>query len=234
LQGWYKVNQSRKDILRPSNIGLVAANLLPLAGVLFWRWNAFYVVLLYWAENLIVGFYAILKMFFAKAEHPIERLFRIFPAAFFVLHYGGFCGGHGLFILFLFGNKELNLFPGNNAWPCILVFLQLLINVIRQLFTVMPWDMLLILTGLFLSHGVGFVNNYLLNGEYLTAKTQKLMHEPYPRIVVLHIAIILGAFLTTALGSPIGLLVALVILKTAFELSWQLKHQQKIQISKKA
>jgi len=223
------VKISREDFRRPSVIALIAANLFPLIGVVFWHWDAFYVVLLYWAENLIVGFYTILKIFFAKAEHPVERLLRIFPAAFFVLHYGGFCGGHGLFILFLFGNKEFNPFPGDNAWPCLLIFLQLLINVIRQLLTVLPRDMLLILTGLFISHGIGFVNNYLLNGEYLTAKTKNIMGEPYPRIVVLHIAIIFGAFLTMALDSPIALLVVLIILKTAFELSWHLKHRSIIQ-----
>jgi len=221
------VKISREDFRRPSIIALIAANLFPLVGVMFWHWDAFYVVLLYWVENLIVGFYTILKIFFAKAERPAFRFFRIFPAAFFTLHYVGFCGGHGLFILFLFGDKDAEPFPQGEAWPCFLVFLQLLINVIRQLFAVLPRQMLLILAGLFVSHGIAFVNNYLLNGEYLTAKTKNIMGEPYPRIFVLHIAIIIGAFFTMALGSPIALLVVLVILKTAFEISWQLKRKQK-------
>ena len=221
------MNFDKATLRKPSIITLIIANLFPLIGVIFFKWDAFYVVLLYWVENLIVGFYTILKIFFAKAEHNIARVFRLFPAAFFTLHYGGFCGAHGLFILFLFGKKEFDPIPGNNAWPCIFVFLQLLINVIRQLFTVVPKEMLFILAALFVSHGVGFVNNYLLNDSYLTAKTQKLMHEPYPRIFVLHIAIIFGGFATMALGSPIGLLIVFILLKTAFEFSWQFKFQQK-------
>ena len=217
----------KATLRQPSTITLITANLFPLVGVIFFGWDAFYVVLLYWAENLIVGFYTILKIFFAEAEHHIERVFRIFPAAFFTLHYGGFCGGHGLFILVLFGNKDIQPFPKGQAWPCIFVFLQLLINVIRQLFTVIPKEMLLILAALLVSHGVGFVNNYLLNGAYLNVKTQKLMHDPYPRIIVLHIAIIFGGFATMALGSPIGLLIVFILLKTAFEFSWQFKFQQK-------
>lgn len=216
-----------KAILKqPSTISLIIANLFPLIGVIFFSWDAFYVVLLYWVENLIVGFYTILKIFFAKAEHNIVRIFRSFPAAFFTFHYGAFCGVHGLFILVLFGNKDIHPFPKGQAWPCFFVFIQLFVNVIRHLFAAMPKEMFLIITAL-LSHGIGFVNNYLLNGAYLTAKTKKLMHEPYPRIFVLHIAIIIGGFLTMSMGSPIGALIVLVILKTAFEISWQLKRQQK-------
>jgi hypothetical protein len=35
---------------------LIAANLVPLGGVLFAGWSAFEVVFLYWLENLIIGF----------------------------------------------------------------------------------------------------------------------------------------------------------------------------------
>ena len=34
---------------------LVAANLLPLAGVVFFGWDAGVILVLYWAENLVVG-----------------------------------------------------------------------------------------------------------------------------------------------------------------------------------
>lgn len=37
---------------------------------------------------------------------------------------------------------------------------------------------LLALAELFLSHGVSFVHNYLLKGEYASANTQKLMTGP--------------------------------------------------------
>lgn len=41
---------------------LIAANLVPLAGVLVWGWSVFNVVVLYWLENVIVGAINILKM----------------------------------------------------------------------------------------------------------------------------------------------------------------------------
>ena len=36
---------------------LVAANLVPLAGVLFWGWQVKQVVFLYWAENIVIGLF---------------------------------------------------------------------------------------------------------------------------------------------------------------------------------
>ena len=51
-------------------ICLVAANAIPLYGVAFAGWDAFSIVLLYWAENLIIGFYNVLKMAIFRTETP--------------------------------------------------------------------------------------------------------------------------------------------------------------------
>ncbi|MGI9247995.1 MAG: DUF6498-containing protein, partial [Woeseiaceae bacterium] len=49
-------------ILRPSSIALVLANLVPLAGVLLFDWQVFDVLMLYWAENVIIGVINVLRM----------------------------------------------------------------------------------------------------------------------------------------------------------------------------
>ena len=41
---------------------MLLANIPPIIGVLFFDWDPFAVVSLYWAETLIIGFYAILKI----------------------------------------------------------------------------------------------------------------------------------------------------------------------------
>ena len=216
----------RSRLLTLPSVSLIIANLFPLVGVLFWGWDAFYVVLLYWAENLIVGFYTVVKMFAAKVEHPVARLFKIIPAAFFAFHYGFFCGIHGMFVFAIFKHGEDFQF-GKTTWPCFFAFLQIFINAIGHALATLPKEMFFVLAGLFISHGIGFVHNYILKGEYLNAKIGKLMNEPYPRIFVLHIAIIFGGFATMAMGSPIGLLIVFVILKAIFEFNWYLKQQQK-------
>jgi hypothetical protein len=44
---------------------------------------------------------------------------------------------------------------------------------------------------------------------------------------VLHIAILFGAFLTMALGSPVGILLILVLLKTVMDVKLHLRERRK-------
>ena len=67
----------------------------------------------------------------------------------------------------------------------------------------------------------------LLKAEYASASPQKLMASPYGRIVVMHIAIIAGGFLTMALGSPLGVLAVLIVLKTAIDVKLHLWEHKK-------
>ncbi len=106
---------------------------------------------------------------------------------------------------------------GEMDWPCFLVFVQILFNVIKYTYSVIPPQVRFAVLALFISHGVSFVQNYLLKREYATAKPDKLMGSPYGRIVVMHITIPAGGFLTMAIGSPAPLLVVLVVLKTVLE-----------------
>ena len=208
-------------------VSLILANMIPLVGVLFFGWDAFAIVLLCWAENLVIGFYNILKMIFSAVPHPAMHLGKFFMIPFFVLHYGGFVGGHGFFILMLF-HQSANPFPqgGRDPWPCIFIFLQLLVNVIVELIRVLPPNMLYAITGLFISHGISFGYNYLYKGEYRRKNLQTLMGEPYGRIVVMHLAIIAGGFLTMSMGSPVGVLVILVILKTIVDIKLHLRQHR--------
>jgi hypothetical protein len=208
-------------------VALVVANLIPLWGVVFWGWDAFNIVLLYWSENIVVGFYNILKMAFAKVSHPAEHLGKLFMIPFFSVHYGGFCAVHGSFVLMLF--KEDSSFMNNTTWPCFFVFLQMLLNVIKNAFSIMSLEMRYAMVALFLSHGISFVYNYLMKGEYARVELNKLMGSPYARIVVMHMAIIFGAFLTAALGSPVGILIILVALKTYLDVIFHKRQHKKHQ-----
>ena len=89
-------------------LALIAANVVPLFGAVFWDWNTLNIVFLYWAENLAVGFYTILKMVFFPVPDPAKRLSLgaflvktcfIVP---FTIHYGLFTAVHGFLILMFF------------------------------------------------------------------------------------------------------------------------------------
>lgn len=200
-------------------LALLTANAIPLFGVLFLGWDAFYIVLLYWSENVVIGFYNVLKMVFAAVPHPVAHLGKLFLIPFFIIHYGGFTAIHGFFVLALFHKDGQGPPMDGMNWPCFLVFVQMLFNVIRYMYSIIPPQVRLAVLALFISHGISFVQNYLLKGEYITAKPDKLMGSPYGRVIVMHITILAGGFLTMAIGSPAPLLAVLVVLKTVLDVN---------------
>jgi hypothetical protein len=219
----------KKERLDISVLALAAANAIPFVGVIFLGWDAFFIVLLYWSENLVIGLYNILKIAFASVPHPISHLGKLFLISFFAAHYGAFTAVHGIFVLAIF-NKSIDFEPvQGKSWPCIFVFLQMLINVAKNMYSIIPSQMKFAVAALFLSHGLSFVYNYIGKGEYLTAKGQNLMAAPYGRVIVMHVTILAGGFLAMALGSPAALLTVLVILKTIVDIKFHLRSHKKAQ-----
>jgi len=219
--------KSKNNWLDIAVIALVIANIFPLWAVVFLGWDAFAIVLLYWAENIVIGFYNILRIALARVPHPTAHLAKLFMIPFFMVHYGGFMAVHGVFVLLFFSRTEPS-FPGphGQAWPCFFVFLQLLVGVIGQAWSVLPPNAKPILLTLFASHGVSFVHNFLIKGEYAKVNPRRLMARPYSRIAVMHIAIIAGGFLTMAMGSPMPVLVALVVLKTILDVKLHMREHR--------
>jgi purine-cytosine permease-like protein len=95
------------------------------------------------------------------------------------------------------------------------------------MYSVIPLQVRLAVLALFISHGISFIQNYLLKREYATARPDKLMGSPYGRVIVMHIAILAGGFLTMTIGSPAPLLVVLVILKTILDVSLHKRAHKK-------
>lgn len=192
---------------------LIGANLVPLAGVLFFRWEVFPIVFVFWIENVIVGVLNLLKILTAPAPNPASLVARFFLAPFFTFHYGMFCFVHGVFVMVLFGKDVVP----THALPGPALMLE----------TVSKLGLWWAVAGLAASHGVSFVSNYLLGGERLRASTIQLMQQPYGRIVVLHLAILGGGFLIMALGSPWYGLALLVLLKIGLDLRAHLAERRK-------
>ena len=170
---------------------LIAANLVPLYGVLFRGWQIFPLLFLYWFENVIIGMFNALKMLLCKSDN--HKSAKIAAALFFCIHYGLFTLVHGIFIFVVFGGE---------------VEVQSLWN------EGFGWAML----DLFVSHGISFAFNYIKGGEYKRTSLNKLMQEPYDRVVILHLTIIGGGFLMTVLQSPVAGLIMLVLIKIVIDL----------------
>ncbi len=190
---------------------LVIANLVPIVGVLAWQWDAGVLVMLYWAENLVIGLITILKMLRAS---PIGGLF---STLFFLVHYGGFCAVHGMLAGSFFGWPTDDVLK-DATWPFLLIFVEMLYKVVHVVFTSAPTAWFWGLAAVGLSHFFSYLFHHWYRGEDSGKSTSKLMGEPYGRIVVLHIAVLLGGALTQALGSPFLLLLILIALKIGVDL----------------
>ncbi len=206
-------------------ISLVGANLVPMIGVIWLDWDAALIILAYWAENLVVGFYNIIKIAAAKAESAASHLSKLFVIPFFCIHFGGFCAVHGIFLLTFLG-------LGNDADPLDtsffsfgpLIFIGLLISTISAFWQTRPPGMDWLLAGLFISHGISFFQNYIMKGEYRTISMKTLMGLPYKRIVLMHVTILAGGIPIMALGSPLPLLFILLFLKIFMDIRLHLKE----------
>jgi hypothetical protein len=195
---------------------LVAANSVPLYGVAFLDWEVFPLVLLFWLENVIVGCFNVLRILLVGPYDMARWIGKVFIAAFFVLHYGGFAAIHGMFVVLLFGGGYVP--PGEPLG------IEWLVDTVSRSGTV--WAVV----ALVLSHGFSFVWNYVGHGEYRRVTIERLMMQPYARVAVLHIAIIGSGMLVVALGSPLAGLVLLVVLKIGLDLRAHLKEHGKAQL----
>jgi len=181
---------------------LVAANLVPLYGVVFLRWQVFPLMVLFWLENVIIGFFTVLKMVVADPAPGAGCLVKPFLIGFFMFHYGGFASGHLVFVLTLFGGFwQKGLADG--AAVRTVADLQI------------GWAVL----ALVLSHAISFGLNYMGKGEYKTANVGALMFQPYGRVVVLHLSLLAGGFVIVLLDSPVFAVALLVVLKILLDVT---------------
>jgi len=194
-------------------LALVLANLVPLFGVLLLHWDVGAIVVLYWTENLVVGFYNLLKMLLTGGKSALGSML------FFCLHYGGFCAIHGMFVLELtqFAGEISSQLP-DASWPGPLVVIQKILYFGEQIFAAAPPEFGWACIALLLSHGASFLLLFVGQQEYRHTSVDALMAAPYKRIAVLHIAVIIGGFLVIELGQPMGLLLALVALKIGMDI----------------
>ena len=206
-----------------TSIILIAANLIPLIGVVFYGWNLKGVMLLYWIENLIVGAINILRIVFIAADKNI--LSRLFTSAFFTFHYGIFCAAHGSL---LFELLSIEIDGLGDMFSPIDMFLNVSL-IIAYLQNNIGNTAILALFSMLISHGFSLKMHYFKNGERHRMTVSKAMHMPYQRIVVMHIGLIAGAFLIEGFGSPMYLLVALIAAKVFTDVVFHRKEHQKLQ-----
>jgi hypothetical protein len=208
-----------------------AANLLPLAGVWYWGWDAFQVLMLYWAETVILAGWTLARI----AAMPPDLLGAIkvngkerpgsnlSMTLFFAFHAGMFIGVHLIFLLVLFSGDWASrmtrplsfvhaLFIASGAWvPLVLAFFGGFIGFITA--TPQPTLVTRLLHRLqpeqpaFVAHGLDPKKDHI----------GPLVGGLYARIVVMQFGIIFGAWFSQLYGSKAPLMIV-IVLKSLIEL----------------
>ncbi len=233
LVAWYRVTSSVGAV-----VTLVVANAIPLIGVLFFGWSVWTILIIYWLENGVVGFFNVLKMLKAEGgEDPAttqpartvgttawrinsragRSMAKVALVPFFIVHYGLFWLVHGVFVLTLplFANIGQAVVDDSGFGVPTLKTPSPSLDGIAFAVVV-----------LFISHGTSYLLNYVRGGEYRTATPIALMFAPYGRLVILHVTIIFGAVAISFTGAPVIAVAILVLLKTVMDLGFHLRQHR--------
>lgn len=210
---------------RVSLISLVAANLLPIFFALIFGWELGGVAMFYWWENIVIGGYAVLRILLAKQEFNVQKSgppAKLFLIPFFCFHYFFFCLVHGIFLMVFLSTPDG--FPGSmdsplgdidhQSRPGPLVIVPALLGIITRALSILPAGAFLSVVGLVASHGISFFRHYLGKREFEATSATREMFRPYGRIVLLQVCIIFGGIFTILVGSPLALVLLLMVVKT--------------------
>ena len=203
--------------LSDSGFALIVANLVPLIGVLFWSWSVSSILILYWFENVVIGIINVAKIITSSASEGAQQQ-KLFLVPFFIVHYFMFCTGHGVFVFSFFGDSD-GYFSGSVSMSPLAV--------LGRAVEIFSTPLAFAAAVLALSHAYSFVRNYLFGGERERLSPRRLMSMPYSRIIVLHVTIIAGGFVTTMLAGPIWVIVILVLVKIAVDLRMHLAEHRR-------
>jgi len=212
-----------------SIIALIAANVVPLIGALFFNWNAVFILALFWIENLIIGSFNVIKMLSAGAVQRETKA--VFLSLFFMFHYGAFCAIHGAILWDILGLEKIDktLYFASESMGVLELFTEGATVFFAFIDKFKP-EIYLGITALCLSHLVSFIEYFVLRGQMFTIKVQKLMGKPYAQILILHAGLIFGAAAVEKFGSPVWLLLVILTFKIVVDVvQHQHRHKKELE-----
>lgn len=183
----------------------ILGNLLPVAGVLFLGWDIYTLLVYYWCETVIVGFWTALAIAFQgrqdnrrSGDTTGSRGVGAPKAAILVaLHAGVFIALHLLLMSTLYGRD----WPGHLESPGVFV------------------ETFIIGQGLWPMLALAFIQRAAVFWER-AENLPPVVIELYVRIAVIQVVVILGAWGVMLLDTGLFGLVLLVAIKTMLDLYW--------------
>lgn len=196
--------------------GFIVSNTLPIFAVFYFDWSVFDLVIIYWMESLILGFYTVMKMLYVDTANVYSdiEVFKAIP--FFTAVYIGLCYVIGLGILKVF--NQLPALSGDEPFPQLIFAKRLLeYSIINRKWIWIP---------IFISYGVSFVSDYMKGGQYFRANLGKLMILPIVRSITLVVMFYCVLCNTDNLWT-VSTLMKMICLKIVFDLFFDFLGRRK-------
>ena len=201
---WKDITKKR---LTQGDWSLIIANLIPVIGVWFLNWSAKEVFLVYCLETIIIGCFTLLKMLITglivkKDEWQTtggtstKQPFWLFML-FFLVHYG------------LFVSIQMGMFfavSGIGDEHGVTFF-----NFFSKWSSLLTNDAYIMLGVFIVSYAFRLITDFILTGDYKNSSLGFLMFQPYGRIFIQQVTVIVGSmFLSFGAGKIFILLFALI------------------------
>jgi len=204
----------------PAMLATLVVNLIPLYGVLYWDWDTFQLLILYWIETVMIAYWTIRRLALLPEEQARRAREKSNPAdfsltGFFTLHAGIFISVHFVLLWAFFSYAWFGKVHGVGSF-----FYELLI-------AHGVWAALVLMA---VVHWVTFRTDPLVAGirndaspalvqardRAASSGIAPIVAGLYTRIIIMQIAIIGGALISQFTGS-LAPLVIVIVLKTVVD-----------------
>ena len=194
-------------------MALIASNLVTLAGVLYFHWSLFAVLLLFWLDNVVIGLYLVARTLLARpyrivglgiglGRRPLESQYRNERSGIFIYFFSAAI--HGLFLIVIFGSLELRQLEISS---------KSLVEYLAEVL-VRP-EISGAVLALVASRGIDLYDACRRPQEFAKTRATDEIGATFGRVFLLHFVVIVGGGVTLWLNAPVAALVLLVLLKTA-------------------
>ena len=181
------------------------ANLLPVSGVIFFHWNAYFIIGAYFLESVVIGVVNVVKLYYSSRfskstdEYSGKGYFLIL---FFMLHYGFFVFVQITMLSGILSNSGSDFnYHSNHFFPNFYDFFSACFQSGGKL----------LLLSLALTHLYDLIIRFIRSKRYLDVSPSKQMIEPYMRIFVQQFLVILGSVAILIFNSGLILVILLVL-----------------------
>jgi hypothetical protein len=156
--------------IRNPLLTIIMVNMIPVIGIMFLGWRIGHVVVLFWLESMMIGFFNLLRILFAQGRNGTEPTKKFGTALFFLVHYFGFMLAQGFF-----------MFAAVLSRDDLATFAELNIG--------------LVFAGLLLFYSFNFIGDFILSGEFQHKTPDAFFFRPYGRVAIQQILILGGGWL---------------------------------------